>query len=153
MQIRKGVPEDLNRLNELTVQMHEFMGAQMGIKFSREELEHENIDEDELDGVFVAIIDGNIEGYIAFSTKTETNEFYGTYYELHHIVVDEKFRGKGIGKELIRVVVERAKKENVNILTEVLVTNDSVLEFYKKHGFKIVEHKMVLDNQNRMKNI
>lgn len=104
MQIRKAIPSDIEELNALTMEMHEFLGRQVGIIFSPK-------------------------------------------------VVSKKFRRRGIGKKLIDILIKKAKKEGINVLTEVLVTNEQGLNFYKKLGFKIVEHKLLLDNQKRIKGI
>jgi ribosomal protein S18 acetylase RimI-like enzyme len=61
----------------------------------------------------------------------------GQYVLLDNLVVDEKHRGKGIGKELYDQTVLWGKENKANeIQLKVYNFNESAIEFYKKRGFK-----------------
>ncbi len=63
---------------------------------------------------------------------------YGGYAEIQHVLVNPKFRGKGIGKELM-IFIEKYIKKNYPKIKEfrlnVRYKNDSVLDFYEKNGY------------------
>ncbi|MCD6493613.1 MAG: GNAT family N-acetyltransferase [Archaeoglobaceae archaeon] len=65
----------------------------------------------------------------------DENGFY-----LGALGVKEKYRGKGIGKELVKKCVEFAKKKGYNkVWLEVNVDNKKAIEIYKNMGFRIEE--------------
>ena len=58
------------------------------------------------------------------------------------IVVEEKYRGKGIGTDLLRAFEELSKRnrmKHMNLFVE--VSNVNAIDFYKKRGFFIIEKK------------
>lgn len=72
-----------------------------------------------------------IGAYVLLPTRPET-------VELVNIAVQIKFQNKGIGKQLIRHALERAKEQGFQML-EVGTGNSSMaqLAFYQKCGFRI----------------
>jgi len=72
-----------------------------------------------------------IGAYVLLPTRPET-------IELVNIAVQENFQNKGIGKQLIRHALERAKEQGFQML-EVGTGNSSIaqLAFYQKCGFRI----------------
>lgn len=97
-----------------------------------------------LDGVLV-YDDGIVKGVIRyqdFGKETELSDFY----------VDPFFRGKGIGKELIRALLRRAgERGQKRVFLWVLKDNLSARAFYEAEGFgpdgreRFVEGTEVLD--------
>jgi ribosomal protein S18 acetylase RimI-like enzyme len=58
------------------------------------------------------------------------------------IAVEEKYRGKGIGTDLLRAFEELTRKSRIkcmNLFVE--VSNVNAISFYEKRGFRIVERK------------
>lgn len=51
---------------------------------------------------------------------------------IHTICVDEKFRGKGVGSEILKKIAE----ENSKMYLYVNMDNDGAIRFYKRNGFK-----------------
>lgn len=152
MRTRKAVLKDLEAINELTLEMHNYLGALVGIEFSKEELRHEMYEsENDLKNVYVAEFDGNVVGYIAFSERIHKNEFFGKYYHLYHIAVKRGFRRKGVASNLLHILLKKAKKENVNIVVGTFCLNRGGLKFYEKMGFKPIETVLVLDNTRKLK--
>ena len=58
---------------------------------------------------------------------------YATYAYLCDVIVDEKYRGQGIGKELVRTILEHPELEDVKSLW--LQTSDAH-KLYEKYGFE-----------------
>ena len=152
MRVRKAKHKDIEEINRLTLQMHNHLGRLVGIKFSLDDLEEEFFSEsDSLDGVYVAEVDGKIVGYISFSSKIREDEWCGRNYRLEHLIVDEKYRRKGYGTKRLWVLLERAQKDDANVVTDTFVKNKGTIEFYKGLGFKPFETIFVLDRKKRLK--
>jgi len=152
LRTRKALMKDLNAINELTVEMHNHLGALVGIEFSKEELKEEMYEsKDDLKNLYVAELNGKVIGYVSFSQRVEENEFFGKYYHLYHIAVKQGFRKRGIASKLFSILLQKAKKENVNIVTGTFCLNKEALRFYRKVGFKPIETVLVLDNIKRLK--
>jgi len=147
--VRKARVEDLGAINDLTDAMHRYLAGLYGLELSAEELEEEHYEEDELEDVYVAEDgEGHIVGYMSFSLGRD--EWAGPHYELEHIVVHEDYRGLGIGRRLFEVLLERARREGVNITTGTLAKNQRALRFYEQLGFKPLGIRLLLDLQKRM---
>ena len=55
------------------------------------------------------------------------------------IIVDEAYRGKGLGSKLMENLLKLAQQENVReIFLTVLSDNVKAIQLYEKHGFKKV---------------
>jgi len=52
---------------------------------------------------------------------------------VHYLLVNPQYQGKGIGKELVRMLTEKYK----DYLRIVLVAYDKEIEFYKRCGFDV----------------
>ncbi len=150
VKVRKAGVEDLEAINGLTDEMHNYLAELYGLKLSFKELEEEHFNEEELEGnVYVAESEEkNIIGYVSFS-KSE-NEVAGPHYEVEHLVVAEKYRGLNVGRMLFNIVFERAKREKVNITTGTLARNEGALKFYEELGFKPLTIGLLLDLQKRI---
>jgi glucosamine-phosphate N-acetyltransferase len=63
---------------------------------------------------------------------------------IEEVIINEKFRGKGLGKKLINYIINEAKKNNCYKI--VLNAEQKNAEFYSKLGFinKGIEFKMYL---------
>jgi len=57
--------------------------------------------------------------------------------QIRFMAVDEAFRGKGIGKEVLKVLEEYIKKNNAKKI--VLNARNDVIEFYKNSNYLTVE--------------
>lgn len=89
-------------------------------------------------GIVVAEHENNIAGWIAWSTSLL---FVSPKTRIHieGIVVDPKYRGKGIGQKLIKYLENYAKNFSLCIIDLTSGTRrekDGSHEFYKKLGYK-----------------
>ena len=83
---------------------------------------------------FVAELDGKVVGYIAIMSLSREEA------KIISFAVRKKFRGKGIGKKLLKAAIERCKERGKKkILLEVRVSNFVAQNLYKKMGFKIID--------------
>ncbi|WP_345741176.1 N-acetyltransferase [Nitrosophilus kaiyonis] len=89
----------------------------------------------------VAKIDNKITGFTALHIHTKT------LAEIRSLIVDEKYRGKGIGKNLVLKALEEGKDLGVKEVLSLTYNK----EFFEKLGFieiekeKIPEHKIWTD--------
>jgi len=76
-------------------------------------------DGDKLVGLINALDDGVMTAYV------------------HYLLVNPEYQGKGIGKELVRLITEKYK----DYLRIVLIAYDKEVRFYKNCGFSIGDEK------------
>jgi len=62
---------------------------------------------------------------------------YATIYWLADVIIDEKYRGMGLGKELVSAVHAH---ESIKNLSGILATRDAHA-LYERHGFVVVDEK------------
>lgn len=75
-------------------------------------------------------IEGQIIGYILFSIDKK-------YIKIELIAVSEKFKGKKVGKSLIKSLESFSIKKGINVIkVGTQVDNVSAVQFYEKMGFK-----------------
>jgi len=144
--------KDLDAVNELTFEMHNYLGSLVGISFTMRQLKDEMYEnEKDLTNVYVAEFDGKVVGYMAFSQNIHENEFFGKYYHLYHIAVKQEFRRKRVASKLFNILLRKAKRENVNIVTETFCLNKDGLKFYRKMGFNPIETVLIANNTKKLK--
>ena len=86
--------------------------------------------------VIVAIKDDKIVGYLAGSINEKGSYEEIQYGEINNMLVDNNFRGLGIGKLLVDKFKQYCKDNNINNLKVVAsAKNIKAIEFYKKNGF------------------
>ena len=60
--------------------------------------------------------------------------------EMKRLFVNENYKGKGIGKKLVELIIEEAKKKNYEkIRLDTLSIMESALKIYYKNGFNKIE--------------
>lgn len=96
----------------------------------------------------IAVISKSIENSICFGIYHETGQVgfarivtdYATMFWLADVIIDEKHRGKGLGKELVRSVLET---EEIQGLNGILMTSDAH-GLYEPFGFvRVPDNGMV----------
>lgn len=152
MRVRPAKREDTEEISRSTLQIHNHLGRLVGIEFSVDDLEDEVYDEsDSLDEVYVAEVDGQVVGYIPFSSKTREDEWCGKYYALEHLIVDKRHGRKNYGAKLLRALLQRAQKEDASVVADTFVKNKGTMEFFKSLGFKPFETIFLLDREGKLK--
>ncbi len=86
--------------------------------------------------VIVAKKNDKIVGYLAGSINEKGSYEEIQYGEINNMLVDNNFRGLGIGKLLIDKFKQYCKDNNINNLKVVAsAKNIKAIEFYKNNGF------------------
>lgn len=81
---------------------------------------------------FVAEEDGHIAGYAGLLRVADEGD-------ITNIAVETAYRGKGIGTELARALLEEGRKLDIRAFTlEVRVSNVTAIHVYEKLGFESV---------------
>ena len=128
--IRKGTKQDLPRLRELIVELAVYEKEPDAVEVSIEELEKDGFGKDAIYSFFVAEVDGTVQGIALHYFKYST--WKGKCLFLEDIVVNQEFRGQGIGKLLFDEIVKVAAENQCKRLEwQVLKWNTPAIEFYK----------------------
>ncbi len=69
------------------------------------------------------------------------------YYPLA-LTVHEECRGKGVGSEMMRWILDRHPK----VVIDVNINKDDAIRFYRRHGFEIVEENTIMHKGERIGN-
>lgn len=93
---------------------------------------------DEVDGI-VALEKGNVIGYASIHYIKKITRKSGI---IEDVVVKENQRGKGIGKLLVKNLIEKAKKNDCDKI--ILSSSEKNLKFYQKLGFQKNEFEMIM---------
>ncbi len=103
---------------------------------------------DQTNLILIAEIDNKIVGYIWSYVEKRNNYKCGIIQEL---IVTSKQRGRGIGKELIKMMLAFLKKKGCTVSEiEVNVKNEPTMKLYEKSGFIKKEYKMrLILNKNK----
>jgi ribosomal protein S18 acetylase RimI-like enzyme len=97
----------------------------------------EEIDADKNNELIVAEKDGEIVGSLQITFTPSISFQGGKRATVESVRVDEKYRGQGFGKELMKWAIERAREENCVAMQ--LTTNSDRTDahrFYENLGFK-----------------
>lgn len=89
--------------------------------------------------ILVAEVDGKIVGagggYVIGSIENVEGERYGF---IEFLVVDEGYRGMGIGRRLLTILVDKLRSKGVSeIYLEVDPRNEAALSLYRSLGFTV----------------
>lgn len=149
MTIRPFRPEDLARIQEITVESFEEVSIDRNIErvYGRiagrdwKERKARDVAGDcaaQPDGVFVAEEAGEIVGYIT----TRLDRFTGIG-RIPNLAVDERFRGRGIGSALIRHALDWMRDQGMAMAKiETLVQNERGQALYPRFGFREIARQI-----------
>ncbi len=139
LKFRQATREDLPEIVRMLAD--DFLGA------TRERYENplpesyvkafEEIEADKNNELIIAEKDGKIVGTLQITFTPSISFQGGKRATVESVRVDKKYRGQGIGKELMLWAIERARKENCVALQ--LTTNSDRKDahrFYENLGFK-----------------
>jgi amino-acid N-acetyltransferase len=120
--LRKALPKDVRRIHELIN-----ASASKGEMLARSLSEiYENVRD-----FFVYEEDGRIIGTCA------VHVFWGDLAEIRSLCVEEPFRGRGIGGQLVSACIEEARSLGIDRLFLLTYMSD----FFSQFGFRIVDRE------------
>ena len=149
MKIRAFQPADLARVRQITVDSFEGVSIDRNIerdfglvagKDWRERKARDVTTDCEVhpQGVFVAEEEGEVVGYIT----TRLDAFTGIG-RIPNLAVDERFRGRGLGGELIRFAINWMREQGMSLAKiETLVQNERGQALYPRFGFREVARQI-----------
>ena len=117
---------------------------QLGYNTSKEDCSsrQEMLSRDENSAVFVADVDGRVVGWIQLSVRLSIES--GEFVEIVGLVVDEGYRGRGVGRALVSQGEDwaRARGQRTFRVRTNVVREDAPL-FYRSMGFKETKRQSV----------
>lgn len=137
--IRNGLKEDAKACHELIKELAVFENAPDAVTNTLEQFTNDGFGEEPIYKLFVAEISADeteakkVVGMALFVTTYST--WKGKMLFLDDLVVNEAFRGKGIGQALIDALFDHARNNDFKIIKwQVLNWNEPAIKFYKKLG-------------------
>jgi len=136
--IRAAMKSDLQKIEKLMAELIETMEDTEGIDIKLVGQNCRDLLSDANSYFLVAEIEGAVVGFINFTTRN-TILHPAPSGLIDELVIAKKYRGKGIGKQLLITAIEKCKQFGcceVEVSTE--TENTKAREFYKKCGFEEV---------------
>ena len=136
--IRPAQKDDCKRIMELIHQLAVYEKMPHELTATLEHFTESGFGRKPVWWAFVAEVKGNVEGFALYYIRYST--WKGQRMFLEDFIVDEKLRGKGIGKMLFDKLIEEARGKKFNgIVWQVLDWNKPAINFYKKYNGVIFE--------------
>lgn len=122
----------------ILTQHHKHIEYENFLKFIDEILAEENYQ------MIGAYIDEKLVGIAGYWVLTR---FYsGKYVQVGNMVVDDKYRNKGIGKALLSFIENEGKKQGCeHFILDSRLDNTKSHDFYKREGFEIMGYHFMKD--------
>ena len=138
------MPAVLNLIRELA----RFENEPDAVVVTVEDLERDGFASTPLFYTYVAEVQGNIVGMALYYFRYST--WKGKTIHLEDLIVTQSMRGKQIGYELYKTIMEQARSVGVRrIEWNVLNWNTAAIHFYERSGAKILDDwKVVQMDQN-----
>jgi len=135
-QVRKATKNDmpsvLKLINELAVYEREPDAVEVTVA----DLERDGFGDQPLFNCFVAEAEDKIVGMALFYNRYST--WKGKTIHLEDLIVNEDYRGKGIGMQLYKKVMQFALEENIKRVEWVVLDwNTPAVNFYKNTGASV----------------
>jgi GNAT superfamily N-acetyltransferase len=131
--IRKGTKSDIPAVLNLIKELALYEKAPEEVTNTIADMELDGFGDQPVFRMLVAENEGNVVGMAIYFIKYSTWKGKGVY--LDDIVVNESFRGKGIGKLLLDEVIRDCKSLGAKQLHwQVLDWNEPAIGFYRKYA-------------------
>jgi GNAT superfamily N-acetyltransferase len=132
IQIRKARKEDCESMMELIHELAVYEKAPEEVTVDFNHFVESGFGEKPVWWAFVAQIENEVVGFALYYIRYST--WKGQRLYLEDILVNECWRGKGIGKLLFNKLIEEAKEKKLNgMVWQVLEWNEPAINFYKKY--------------------
>ena len=131
--IRKAVKDDCQSMMQLIKELAVYEKAPEEVTVSFDHFVESGFGERPVWWAFVAEVDEKVVGFALYYIRYST--WKGQRLYLEDILVNEPFRGKGIGKLLFdRLLKEVEEKKFSGMVWQVLDWNEPAINFYKKYA-------------------
>ena len=131
LQIRRAVKEDCRAMMNLVKELAVYEKAPDEVTVDFDHFVESGFGENPVWHAFVAEAEGKVVGFAIYYIRYST--WKGQRMYLEDILVNEPWRGKGIGKLLFDQLIEEAKEKKLSgIVWQVLEWNEPAINFYKK---------------------
>ena len=132
IKIRKAVKEDCQPMMQLIHELAFYEKAPDEVTVDFDHFVESGFGGNPVWHAFVAEAEGNVVGFAIYYIRYST--WKGQRMYLEDILVNEPWRGQGIGKLLFNQLIEEAKEKNLSgIVWQVLEWNEPAINFYKKY--------------------
>jgi GNAT superfamily N-acetyltransferase len=132
IQIRKAEKKDCNAMMELINELAVYEKAPEEVTVDFNHFVESGFGEKPVWWAFVAEVENQVVGFALYYIRYST--WKGQRMYLEDILVNEPFRGKGIGKLLFNKLIEEAKDKKLPAMVwQVLEWNEPAINFYKKY--------------------
>ncbi len=129
--IRKAEEEDCSRLMELVNELAVYEKAPEEVTVIIDDFTNSGFGPTPIWWAFVAEVDGVVQGFALYYIRFST--WKGERLYLEDFIVNEAFRGFGVGKLLFdELITEAKRKKFTGIVWQVLDWNEPAIIFYKK---------------------
>lgn len=133
IQIRRGTKADIPAVLQLIKELALYEKAPEEVTNTIEAMEQDGFGEHPVFRLLVAETEGGVVGMAIYFIKYSTWKGKGVY--LDDIVVNEAFRGQGVGRILLDEVIRDCKNLGAKQLHwQVLDWNEPAINFYKKYA-------------------
>lgn len=106
----------------------------------------ESIAEDESSITLVAQLNDDVIGYINSNINEDMN--YNKKLEIKDMIVDEKYRGLGVGHQLMLELEKNAKQNEIMyIVNSNKEYDEEEVKFYNRQGFKLENGRQFIKNE------
>ena len=130
--IRTGVKDDLPSVLTLIKELAAYEKAEHEVTMTLDQLEKDGFGAEPLYHFIVAENENGIVGMSFYYYRYST--WKGKRLYLEDIIVTDKERGKGIGRDLFKITIEKALQSGcTGMMWQVLDWNEPAINFYKKH--------------------
>ncbi len=136
--VRKGLREDMSAVLKLIQELAVFENEPDAVEVTENDLLRDGFGDVPKFHVFVAEVEGKIKGMALFYYRYST--WKGPTIHLEDLIVNEKFRGVGIGSCLYNEVMRFAFAKKVKRVDwDVLDWNNAAIAFYNKSGATVLK--------------
>lgn len=132
VKIRQAVKEDCPAMMHLIHELAVYEKAPDEVTVGFDHFVKSGFGENPVWWAFVAEVNNRIEGFALYYIRYST--WKGQRMYLEDIIVNEAWRGKGIGKLLFDRLIKEAKDKKLSgMMWQVLEWNEPAIKFYKKY--------------------
>ena len=136
--IRKAVPADCEKVYELICELAVFEKEPDAVDITASQLRDDAFGPNAIVNIWVGEADGIVVGAALYFEKYST--WKGRTLHLEDLIVNDKYRGYGIGTMLFNKVLSISKDGGYSRMEwMVLDWNAPAIEFYKKYGTEFLD--------------